>query len=85
MIIDSPRIQTTSCSGASTTFLLVVAGHARQRVILISRFANNALLGGGVRVRVMIREEQKEIRATSKSLMAILDISPKHLFSTETW
>ena len=38
-------------------------------------FANNALLGGGVRVRVWIRENQKKIRGTTKPLMANLDIT----------
>ena len=44
----------------------------------MSRFANNALLGGGVRVTVGIREqlkEQKETKGTAKPLMVILDVS----------
>ena len=40
----------------------------------MSRIANNALLGGGVRVRVWIREQRK-IKGTTKPLLAILDIS----------
>ena len=38
-------------------------------------FTNNALLGGGVRVRVWIREHQKKIKGTTKPLLAILNIS----------
>ena len=38
--------------------------------------ANNALLGGEVRVRVVIKEQRKIKRRTTKPLMAILDISP---------
>ena len=38
--------------------------------LYMSRFANNALLGGGVRVRVWIREQtkkdQKKIKGTTK-------------------
>ena len=46
----------------------------------MSRFANNALLGGGirVRVRVWIREQRKikrRSKALTKPLLAILDIS----------
>ena len=47
----------------------------------MSRFANNALLGGGItcRVRVWTREfakkDQKKIKGTAKPLLAILDIS----------
>ena len=35
----------------------------------MSRFANNALLGGGVRVRVWIREQRK-IKRKSKALLS---------------
>ena len=39
-------------------------------------FANNALLGGGVRVRVWIREQRsEEDQDTTKPLMAVLDIT----------
>ena len=37
----------------------------------MSRFANNALLGGGVRVRVWIREQRK-IKRRSKALLLSL-------------
>ena len=40
----------------------------------MSRFANNELLGGGVKVRVWIREQRK-IKGTTKPLLAVLDIS----------
>ena len=40
----------------------------------MSRFANNALLGGGVKVRVWIREQRK-IKGTTKPLLAVLEIS----------
>ena len=36
----------------------------------MSRFANNALLGGGVRVRVWIREQRK-IKRRSKALLSL--------------
>ena len=36
----------------------------------MSMFANNALLGGGVRVRVWIREQRK-IKRRSKSLLSL--------------
>ena len=48
----------------------------------MSRFADNALLGGGVRVGVGIREQRKKIKGTTKPLMAILDISPTIRIST---
>ena len=44
----------------------------------MSRITNNALLGGGVMVRVWIREQRKvkrRCKGTTKSLLAILDIS----------
>ena len=44
-------------------------------VIYMSRFANNILLGGVVRVRVRVRVQRKfkgEIKGTTKPLMAIL-------------
>ena len=48
----------------------------------MSSFANNVLLGGGVRIRLRIRvlglkneERSKKIKGTTKPLMAILDIS----------
>ena len=44
----------------------------------MSRIANNALLGSGVRVRVWIREQRKvkrRCKGTTKPLLAILDIS----------
>ena len=47
----------------------------------MSRFANDALLGGGVRVRVGIREQRKKIKGTTKPLMAILDISQRAMKS----
>ena len=37
---------------------------------LMSMFANNALLGGGVRVRVWIREQRK-IKRRSKALLCL--------------
>ena len=37
---------------------------------LTSMFANNALLGGGVRVRVCIREQRK-IKRRSKALLSL--------------
>ena len=46
--------------------------------LYMSRFANNALLGGGVRVRVWIREQRKikrRSKALPKPLLAILEIS----------
>jgi len=36
----------------------------------MSRFANDALLGGGVRVRVLIREQRK-IKRRSKALLSL--------------
>ena len=36
----------------------------------MSRFANNALLGGGVRVKVLIREQRK-IKRRSKALLSL--------------
>ena len=44
----------------------------------MSIFANNALLGGGVRVWI---RDQKKIKDTTKPLMANLDITPALLFS----
>ena len=43
----------------------------------MSMFVNNALLGGGVRVRVGIRDQRrpKKIKGTTKPLMANLDIA----------
>ena len=38
-----------------------------RRVVYMSRIANNALLGSGVRVRVWIRKHRK-IKRTSKAL-----------------
>ena len=40
----------------------------------MSMFANNPLLGGGVRVRVWIKD-QKQIKGTTKPLMANMDIT----------
>ena len=37
---------------------------------LMSMFANNALLGGGVRVRVWIREQRK-VKRSSKALLSL--------------
>ena len=39
----------------------------------LSMSANNTLLGGGVRVRIWIKE-QKIIKGTTKLLMAVLDV-----------
>ena len=47
-------------------------------IVFLSQYMSNALLGGGVRVRVWIRKQRKTKRrskATSKPLLAILDIS----------
>ena len=38
-------------------------------------YTSNALLGGGVGVRV--REDQKKIKGTTKPLLAILDLTAK--------
>ena len=58
-------------------------------------FANNALLGGGVRVRVWIREQRsEEDQDTTKPLMAVLDITlslirtfqlSEHTWSQRVW
>ena len=42
----------------------------RRRVTLMSMFANNALLGGGVRVRAWIREQRK-IKRRSEALLSL--------------
>ena len=42
----------------------------RWRVTLMSMFANNALLGGGVRVRAWIREQRK-IKRRSEALLSL--------------
>ena len=39
-------------------------------VLYMSRFANNAFLGGGVRVRVWIREQRK-IKRRSRTLLSL--------------
>ena len=57
-------------SGAVTDFLLRGLGKTRPTVSHMSMFANNALLGGGVRVRVWIREQRKTKRR-SKALLCL--------------
>ena len=50
----------------------------------MSRFANSALLGGGVRARVWIREQRKikrRSKALPKLLMVNLDITRSLLYS----
>ena len=52
----------------------------------LSVFANSALLGGGARVRVWIREQRKikrRLKALPKSLMTNLDITHKNASKTE--
>ena len=47
----------------------------------MSRFANNALLGGGVRLGFGLEnKDQKEIKGTTKPLMANLDITRATLY-----
>ena len=43
----------------------------------MAMFANNALLGGGIRVKVWIenKKDQKKLKDTPKPLMANLDIT----------
>ena len=41
----------------------------------IFKFANNALLGGGVRLGLVNKKGQKKIKGTTKPLMATLDIT----------
>ena len=55
--------------------------------LYMSRSANNALLGGGVRVRFGVekKKEQKEILGIIKLLMVILDISPDHNYFVKTF
>ena len=50
--------------GHTKTYKTVISGS------YMSRFANNALLGGGVRVRVWIREQRK-IKRRSKALLMV--------------
>ena len=45
-------------------------GHSQIDNALMSMFVNNALLGGGVRVRIWIRE-QKKIKRRSKVLLSL--------------
>ena len=42
----------------------------------MSMLVNNALLGGGVKVRVGGKKDQIEIKGTTKPLMTNLDITP---------
>ena len=53
------RVKLDLCSSSSQ----VIVAH-------MSMFANNALLGGGVRVRVWIREQRK-IKRRSKALLSL--------------
>ena len=60
----------------------------RQKSAHMSMFANNALLGGGVRVRVWIWEQRKIKRrwkGTTKPLMANLDITQNLMLRNESW
>ena len=58
-----------------TAKLLTHTAYCRN--VGIYRFASNALLGGGIRVRVWIRtkKDQKKIKGTTRPVMANLDIT----------
>ena len=59
-----------SCILRHTTWWFWLPNHLPHSFSHMSMFANNALLGGGVRVRVWIREQRK-IKRRSKALLSL--------------
>ena len=52
-------------------------GNEASMCLYMSRFANNTLLGGGVRVRVWIREQRenkKKIKGTTKPILDVVNL-----------
>ena len=69
------------CSQTGSRVLLCLQDYSSHVHV---KFVNNALLGGGVRVRFWIREQRKikrRLKGTTKPLMANLDIT--RLFSSK--
>ena len=64
------KLELLTCGTCHSSVLHCHSSALPPLLLYMSRFANNALLGGGVRVRVWIREQRK-IKRRSKALLSL--------------